>query len=105
MLSKLINSLLLTIMLLVASKPALANDGLEQQCLALPSRTEPCTNIIYSSYHSNGKNKVFCLCKSDKKQLLDLLQAGAHSNQLRKLISQQRLTSAELISILNSVTL
>jgi len=77
-----------------------------QQCLQLPQRQAPCSNLIYSSFNNNGINTPFCLCKSDKIKLLSLLeeeQTDQDIQNARQLVSKHRLTQPELISLLRSV--
>jgi len=92
---------------LVGSSFSLVAQALSvEQCLQLPQRQAPCDNLIYSSFNNNGINTPFCLCKSDKNQLLDLLeqeQTGQETKSIRQLVSQHRLTQPELISLLRSV--
>jgi len=77
-----------------------------QQCLQLPERQDPCTNLIYSSFNNNGINTLFCLCKSDKSKLITLFEQGSTAQdmkRIRQLVSQYRLTQPELVTLLQSV--
>ncbi|NRA53162.1 MAG: hypothetical protein HRU23_03375 [Gammaproteobacteria bacterium] len=77
-----------------------------QQCLQLPERQDPCTNLIYSSFNNNGVNTQFCLCKSDKSKLITLFEQGNTADDfklIRQLVSQYRLTQPELLTLLQSV--
>lgn len=77
-----------------------------RQCIQAPARTTPCSNLIYSSFRSNGANVSFCLCKTDKRTLQTLLNHSDNPNQqklTRQLVSQHRMTTSELTLLLNSV--
>ena len=78
-----------------------------RQCIQAPTRTTPCSNLIYSSFRNNGANVSFCLCKTDKTNLQTLLNHSSDSpNQqklTRQLVSQHRMTTSELTLLLNSV--
>lgn len=102
---KIVTNVFITAMIM-ASGNVNAQDDSSLQCIEAPKRDSPCPNLIYSSFHSSGGNVLFCLCKRDKAPLLELLKNGKSTNKMkliRQLVSQQRLTKPELISLLQDV--
>ncbi|PKF56027.1 hypothetical protein CW748_11485 [Alteromonadales bacterium alter-6D02] len=70
-----------------------------QQCIVAPERTTPCPNLTYTSLNVGSTNRIICLCKTDKAQILTLLNNSSIATQriqIRKLQDQHDLSSQQL---------
>ena len=76
-------------------------------CLTLPSRVEPCPNLIYRGIIDpvTGEKKVFCFCKTDIANLFDDrvsdAQKALNKMEWRELVATSGYTEAQLVKMIS----
>lgn len=71
-------------------------------CLEIPSRIDPCPNLVYRAVkdEAQGKNKMFCYCKTDFDLLFDKnlskRQLMLNKMELNQILSDTKLTKEQL---------